>query len=566
MPESFVPSRTTGLLIVLVIMSLWLVNIGHRVLQHPDEGRYAEIAREMAQTKDWLTPRLNGLKYFEKPPLQYWLTAATFDAFGASASTARLWPALAGLFGIAAIATAGYFIGGAALGWSAGLATTGMLWQVALSQILTLDAMLSALLAIAFAGFVVAQQNSASAERRRLAMWIAWAAMAGATLTKGLVGVVLPAGSLVIYTLVARDYALWRRLHLFSGLLIYLALAAPWFVMVSRANPEFAQFFFVHEHFARFLTTEHRRTGAVWYFVPLLAVGALPWITLLLMNVRRIWREGLPNALGFSWPRFALIWAAFVFVFFSASSSKLPSYILPMFPALGLVTGALLLRLDPRALVRAVLPLTVVGVILAVVALVAYPQLSAPFADDRQPNEALLRFGFFVRSALVAAAVGGVVGTWCLRHADARHRFAGAAALALSTLLATQTVVAGLDSFGAMRSAYDILRVADARVGDNPGLARTDIPFYQVRMYDQTVAFYLRRTTTLVEFGDELALGIAAEPRLAVPNVREWIPLWTALPHGFAIMSPDEYDALTRQGLPMRLLARDTRRAIVSRR
>src|SRR3982751_1797075 len=129
MSDSFVPSRAIGVLLVLVIASIWLANIGHRVLQHPDEGRYAEIAREMSVTGNWLTPRLNGLKYFEKPPLQYWVTAATFDAFGASAWTARLWPVLAGLFAVLAVAYAGQCVGGAALAWSAGLALAGMLWQ-----------------------------------------------------------------------------------------------------------------------------------------------------------------------------------------------------------------------------------------------------------------------------------------------------------------------------------------------------------------------------------------------------------------------------------------------------
>ncbi|HZQ60208.1 MAG TPA: phospholipid carrier-dependent glycosyltransferase, partial [Casimicrobiaceae bacterium] len=519
MPDSFVPSRAIGILLILIIASAWLANIGHRVLQHPDEGRYAEIAREMSASGDWVTPRLNDLKYFEKPPLQYWLMAATFDVFGASAATARLWPVLAGLAAVVAIAYAGHALGGAPLAWSAGIALAGMLWQVALSQILTLDAMLSALLAIGFAGFVVAQRAESTAVQRRHAMWITWAAMAGATLTKGLIGLVLPGAALVLYMLIARDFALWRRLHLGSGLLIYLLLTAPWFIAVSLANPEFAQFFFVHEHFQRFLTTTHRRTGSIAYFVPLLGVGALPWITLLLFNVHRAWREGVPNALGFSWQRFALVWAAFVFVFFSASGSKLPSYILPMFPPLALVAGWLLLRLPAARLRVAVLPLMVIGIGLALAALTAYPQLSASFVDDRQPTPALLQFGAWVKTALAIAAVGGIAAYAAFRRTTLRARFAGAVALSLSTLFATQLVVVGLDSFRHQRSAYDILQEAASAFGDRNALAAPDIPFYQVRMYDQTVPFYLRRSTTLVDFADELALGIAAEPHKAIDTV-----------------------------------------------
>src|SRR6185436_18971456 len=101
-------------------------------------------------------------------------------------------------------------------------------------------------------------------------MWLAWAAMAGATLSKGLIGIVIPGGSLVLYTVVTRDLAVWRRLHLVTGSLIYLLLAAPWFIAVSRANPEFFDFFFIHEHFARYLTAAHKRTEPWWYFIPLL--------------------------------------------------------------------------------------------------------------------------------------------------------------------------------------------------------------------------------------------------------------------------------------------------------
>src|SRR5436305_6931484 len=135
MSDSFVPSRALGVLIALLIAAAWLADIGHRVLQHPDEGRYAEIAREMAATRDWVTPRLNGLKYFEKPPLQYWLTAAAYRAFGVHEWTARLWPAAAGLLAVVAIGIAGRALGGPALGVFAGIALAGTLWHAGMAQI-----------------------------------------------------------------------------------------------------------------------------------------------------------------------------------------------------------------------------------------------------------------------------------------------------------------------------------------------------------------------------------------------------------------------------------------------
>jgi 4-amino-4-deoxy-L-arabinose transferase-like glycosyltransferase len=159
----------------------------------------------------------------------------------------------------------------------------------------------------------------------------------------------------------------WRRLHLASCFVLYLALSAPWFVAVSRANDEFFQFFFVHEHFRRFLHGGDERPGAWYYFVPYFIVGVLPWLAILGAGVRRAWVDGKPNALGFSWQRFALAWAAFVFVFFSASGSKLPSYILPLFPPLALVIAWLLPRLPTRTLLRVTWPGVAASVVLTVV-------------------------------------------------------------------------------------------------------------------------------------------------------------------------------------------------------
>ena len=126
---------------------------------------------------------------------------------------------------------------------------------------------------------VVAQRAEISSSDRRAWMWVVWAAMAGATLSKGLIGIVLPGGALVVYTAITRDFALWRRLSLGSGLALLLALTAPWFVAVASRNTEFLQFFFIHEHLQRFLTTEHNRTGPWYYFIPGFLVGILPWLT-----------------------------------------------------------------------------------------------------------------------------------------------------------------------------------------------------------------------------------------------------------------------------------------------
>ena len=157
------PSRILLWVVFAAASVLMFANLGSRDLMHPDEGRYGEIAREMVASGDWVTPRLNGLKYFEKPPFQYWVTAAAFRAFGVHEWTTRLWPAAAGWLAVLAVGIAGRALGGPALGTFAALALAGMLWPAALAQAATLDSGLAFFLAVAFAGFVIAQQPGTGA-------------------------------------------------------------------------------------------------------------------------------------------------------------------------------------------------------------------------------------------------------------------------------------------------------------------------------------------------------------------------------------------------------------------
>jgi 4-amino-4-deoxy-L-arabinose transferase-like glycosyltransferase len=554
------PSRTALAALLIIVALVWFAGIGARTLLHPDEGRYAEIAREMAASGDWLTPRLNGLKYFEKPPLQYWLTAAAFDAFGVGNATARLVPVASTLVAAFFIGFVGSRLGDATLGIASAAALVGSAGYIVGGHVLSLDGLLTAMLAIALGAFFLAQRDGVSRRETRGWMLVTWAAMAAATLTKGLIGIVIPGATLALYTAATRDFAVWRRLHIGWGLVVYLALAAPWFVAVSNVNPEFAQFFFIHEHFERFLTTEHHRVGAWWYFIPLVIAGVLPWLTILAWGSIRTWRDATPQANGFSWARFALLWAAFVFVFFSVSSSKLPGYIVPLFPAFALVTGSLIARTDARTLARVVAPLVVLGAVLLAVLAFGSDMLLRRFAFPKGiPLDVATYVRWLIGSLAVSVAGGAAALIAWSRYTK---RVTGVVLLALSSLAAIQLALMGFDTMRTTRSAWDILQAA--RTAGAPW--RDDAPFYQVGMYDQTVPFYLGRTTTVVEFRDELALGLDAEPDKGIASIDDWIARWNADAQAYALISLPEAKALAAQGVPMRALARDTRRVLVARR
>jgi 4-amino-4-deoxy-L-arabinose transferase-like glycosyltransferase len=567
-----------------VAMALvWFANLGERRLQHPDEGRYAEIAREMTVTGDWITPRLDGIKYFEKPPLQYWLTAATFEAFGPGEASARLSTALAGFLTVLAVGATGAAIATPSAGLLAGAVLAGSVWHFGIAHILTLDAMLSFWLAVALCAFLLAQRAALSRHRCAAWMLVAWAATALGVLTKGVVAIAIPACTLVVHSLATRDFGPWKRLHAGKGLVLLLAIAAPWFVLVSLRNPEFPRFFFVHEHVERFLTTNLNRPGPWWYFLPMVIVGLLPWTGVFFVRARAAWRDGAAGPGAFAWPRFCLAWAAFVLVFFSISGSKLPSYILPMFPALALVLGWQLAVMPGRALAWLAVVLAASTLVLWIAALVGYPHLASRLADARTPHALYVALGPWVELGLGVAAAGYAVGAFLLWRDRDSGRGLGAAlhgsgsastapasvarslavaVIAIATMLAMQAFFQGSDVFRATRSAADLVATLEKRA--DPPYDRS-APFYQVRMYDQTLPFYLRRTTTVVAWRDELGPGLDLEPSLAIATVEAWASRWRGLRQGYALMSPQTWRALGAEGLPMTVVAHDSRRVLVER-
>lgn len=551
-------SRWSLLGLLLIFTLLWFSNLEYRKLANPDEGRYAEIPREMVLSGDWVTPRLNDLKYFEKPPLQYWATAAAFQVFGESHWAARWWPATTSFGCVLLMFWAGRRLFGEEIGLAAAAALGGCTGFVISAHVNTLDAGLAAFLTVGLLGFLLAQRPGATPTENRNWMLVVWAAMALAMLSKGLIGVVLPGAVLAIYLLIERDWQLLTRLHFGKGLTLFLLIAVPWFVAVSLANDEFARFFFIHEHFARFLTKVHHREGAWWYFIPILLFGAMPWLPFIAVQLRDGWRrEGEPGTLQSR--RLLLIWAAFIFLFFSVSGSKLPSYILPVFPALALFAAMEMQRMAPVTLSHFAWGLAATGGVLLLVVLVGGGRIAHMFSKESSPFEIVRNVVPWIGASIFVFTAGAVVAAWSFR----RHvRSIGIVALALGSLGAGILALGGYDELSRLSSSYYLVREIKARQGP---FDRT-LPFYSVQMYDQTLPFYLKRPVTLVQYIDEFALGLDAEPDKGIQRVEDWKKRWVALDQGYAILSSSNYEQIAAEGLPMRILARDPRRVIVSRR
>ncbi len=539
-----------GLLILFVAFAAaWFCNLGYRHLAKSDEGRYAEIPREMVASGDWLTPRLNGYKYFEKPALQYWATAAAFSAFGQTEWAARLWPGLTGFFGVLLV----FWFGNRLLGPPAGLYGAAVVASsaiyVSIGHMLTLDMGLTLFMSASVFSIALAQRDQASEAERRRWMLLAWAAAALAVLSKGLIGIVLPAGAVALYVLVERDWKILARLHVAPGALLFLAIAAPWFVAVSIVNPEFFRFFFIHEHFERFLTRVHRRDEPAWYFIPVLLAGVLPWILSLFPALWRAWRRS-PDA-AFQPKRFLLLWCALVFVFFSASGSKLASYILPIFPALALLIGSTLASSGPRfALAQA----AVAGLLALALATAASQVLR--FATGRLPAELLADYTSWLLAAAVVLLAAAAVSAWLALHARPQ---AAALALALGGFVSVQVATSGYEELSPAYSAYHIVQ----KIRDQ---LKPDVPFYVVHAFDHTLLFYLGRTVTMVGFKDELAQPIAWEPKSFLPDSAAFARAWEGDPEAFAMFNSHFLAGfLETHPLSMRIVARDARRVIVTK-
>src|SRR5262245_18646223 len=530
---------------------IWFVGLEYRGLATPDEGRYADIARAMLDSGDRVTPRLNGIKYFEKPPLQYWATAAVFAVFGFDEWTARMWPALTGLLCIAFTAFAARRLAPGPSWLFAALAFAGSWGFFIGGQFLTLDMGLTFFLSAAMLAFVLSRQEGQSPGAGRNWMLLAWAALACAVLSKGLVAIVLPGLALAVYCALERDLSPLRRLHWIPGLALFAAITLPWFVLVQQRNPEFFRFFFIHEHFERYLLPNHHRPGPWWYFLPVALVGLLPWTPAVPAALARAWKA---PAQGFKIDRFLVIWAAVVIVFFSVSRSKLPGYILPAVPALLLLFARHYAEMSDKLRRTPALACVAAGIALAAFAGVL-PALGAPLSWNAHDSG----YSIWLLGAALVLTAAGIAS---LALARWRREEASFAAVGLGSLIAIQLAVSGTHL---LDEHYSSERLIETIAGDQLQFPR-DPPFYSVASFDQSVPFYLGRPVTLVAYKDELAPGIAAEPGKYVGSIDEFLGRWREHGDAFAIMAPRLYDKLVRDGFPGHVLARDARWIIVARR
>lgn len=511
---------------------LYLAPLGSYPLMEPDEGRYAEIPREMVESGDFVTPRLNYVKYFEKPVLLYWANAANFMLFGENEFAARLFPALCALGGVFVTAAFGASLYGRRAGFIAGAATATSLLYFAIGTINITDMPLTFFLTLAFASFYTAR--SSGHKRWYLLFYLASAL---AVLTKGLVGVFLPGLVILVYILVTREWRLFVEPLYLPGLILFFAACVPWFWLVCRENPDFFRFFFVQEHFLRYTTKIHDRYEPFWFFLPLLPAGLAPWTAFLppllsrrsVLRAPRDERERRANI-------YLLLWAELILLFFSMSDSKLIPYIVPCMPPLALLIGADIDRMisEGRWHGGALAWLSCEALLLGG-GLIAAAVLAGEYADAAQTLRVVLK-------AVPALAAMPLL-AWFFTSRGRRDFDRAAKALVLCALLFTWGLQGLYSIIAPARTMKNVAELVNAerRGGET------------VAIYDeigQALSFYCRTRLLIADELGELKYG-AQQPDGAgwFPTKEEFFKMWDEGARNFILVAKkgERYDAYIKQ-------------------
>jgi 4-amino-4-deoxy-L-arabinose transferase-like glycosyltransferase len=472
-------AKRAWLLFFLAAFILYLYGLGRLPLIGPDEPRYAQIAREMLERGDPVTPTLGGQPWFEKPALLYWMMMATFGAFGVSEWAARLGPALCGLLtglllymvwrkveraGEASATRAG------GLGLWSGAAILSSAGMLVFSRGASFDVVVTMTLTAALACFLIAETSTSERERRR---WLAgfYAAVGLSLLAKGLIGIVIPVGVVSAYFLLRREWPArsisWSVLW---GVPLALVVSAAWYGPVTaRHGWTFIDQFIIQHHFARYLSNKYHHPQPFYFYLPVLALFTLPWTPFLIASLAGARRWNWRAAEAQSKLRvFALVWLVVPVAFFSLSGSKLPGYILPALGGAALLVGERLRTFtrDESSGLRS-MRATGAGLLLLAIAIVVY----------------LIYVGqvYWVR-ALVVALPLSLVGPFVMVRANLR---AWSAALVIgATFTATLLAVTLVLEQGARgESVRDLILEASSR-------GYSSAPVLELHTVERTAEFY----------------------------------------------------------------------------
>lgn len=509
------------LLLTLLFGILFFTLLGDRPLFTPDEGRYAEIAREMAVSGDFTTPTLNDIKYFEKPPLFYWLSAVAIQAGGANILAVRSINAILALLGCLLTYATGRLLYGRAAGLIASLVLSTSTLYFVMAHMVSLDLPVTVFIAASLYGFILAVRTSRLRIRKPYFILAAIAASL-AVLTKGLIGIVFPCMIVAVWLTVVGDWRQLKRLPLIAATVVFILITAPWHILVDYVNPEFFNFYFIEQHFLRYTTLDVGHYQPAWFFIPTLLAGFFPWVVFLPQTLAASFPCRWKQRHEYGTELFFVLWALLIFVFFSFSKSKLIPYLLPVIPPLAILTGRYLaahLQTATRGIWLGCLSL----VLLASIMSYYLWNLSIPLAH---PAAAILS----LRISVISLLLGSLLGAWLLYRSPRLMlgmTFTGAALFLILSL--------GAVRFIDTRTVQPLAQILKPLL--QPG---DEVLTYN--QYYQDLPFYLEQRVSILNWRNELTFGMAHQNTQAwmIDDAEFW-KRWRSKQRVYMIISKDEY-------------------------
>lgn len=332
-------SALTDILCLTLLVSLfYFLWLGSYPLFTPDEGRYTEVAREMLTHHDFITPRVDGVPFLDKPALYYWLQAASLALFGMKEWAVRFFPACFGIAGSLMAYAAGRYLYNRRTGLLASILLATSPLYFAGAHYANLDLEVAVLISASLLAFLCAFKERHSP--RLSLLYLAYVFAGLAFLTKGMIGLVFPILIIGCWILSLRDWRIILHMRIVSGLCLSAVIALPWYFLAQHANPQFFHYFFVEQQVTRFLSTgEFNNKTPFWFYLPIVLVGFLPWSCFLVQALINQTKAIVANLTTHAHTLFLMLWTGIVFIFFSVPHSKTISYILPVFPPMALLTA-----------------------------------------------------------------------------------------------------------------------------------------------------------------------------------------------------------------------------------
>ncbi|HEY3278362.1 MAG TPA: glycosyltransferase family 39 protein [Syntrophorhabdaceae bacterium] len=477
------------LLVIVFLSSVFLFcALGDYSLKEPDEGRYAEIPREMVETGDYIVPHLNYVRYFEKPPLLYWAVAISYKLFGINEWSFRSVNAAFAFFMVLFLYVFGrkWFGGRAAL--LSCLILVSSFGFFSMARIVTTDMCFSFLLFASLLCFYDFYRD-----KKAFSLYLFYGLAGLATLAKGPAAVVLLGGAILVFLFTEKRLSFLKELKWLRGSAIYACIVLPWIIAISLRDREFLHFFFIDQHILRFATTQHKRSGPLYYFLPVLFGGMFPWSFFLPRGIVTLWRK--------KELRLFIIWSALVFGLFSISGSKLPPYILPIFPALSLVLGVFFDE-NRHRYARWAGEIALYMVVFAVFSLLGFLRLYPPFlawVASLAPNAPALAQElkcFCLGVSFVSCVV------LCMSFFRTFRRYGAIFLILLSFSFSFFSVLMGfgLHTLDKLKTAKELALAVNQSKGTFDHLVGYDV-------YEQTLPFYTKSRLILANFTGELKMG-----------------------------------------------------------